>query len=182
MKKAIFLDRDGVINEVCYHDEKGIYSARSLDEFKLLPGVKDSIARLNNSGFLTIIISNQPGVAFGYIKKEDVEKINESMKKELGISQVYNCFHHPEFTGDCNCRKPKDGMILSAIADHNIDLSESFLIGDNLTDIKAGEKCKQTFLVAKKTTADLLNLIETKNIRPTHIVSSLKEATDKILN
>ena len=181
MNKAIFLDRDGVINKVCYHDEKGVYSARSLKEFEILPDVKESIKKLKENGFLVIVISNQPGVAFDYIKKEDVAKIDEFMKKELSVDAVYNCFHHPEFTGECDCRKPKGGMIKKAVKEFDIDLNESFMIGDNLMDIKAGENCKKTFLIVRKKSVDLLNLIEDTSIHPTHIVKSLEEAVNAIL-
>lgn len=180
MKKAVFLDRDGVINKICYHNEKGIYSATSLKEFETLPNVKESIKKLKDNGFLIIVVSNQPGVAFGYIKKEKVEKINDFMKKKLQIDQVYNCYHHPEFTGECDCRKPKNGMVKQAVKEFDIDLDNSFMIGDNLIDIETGKECKETFLIAKKT-VDLLNLIEEKSIYPTHIVNSLTEAADIIL-
>lgn len=182
MKKAVFLDRDGVINEVCYHDEKGVYSATSVDEFKVLPDVEKSIDRLKDKGFVVVVVSNQPGVAFGYMNEKDVGGINDYMKKELGVDGVYNCYHHPQFTGECKCRKPKDGMIRQAAADFDIDLSESFIVGDNLADIHAGKECKETFLIARKKSVGLLNLIEERNVHPTHIVGSLKEATDIILS
>ncbi len=181
MKKAVFLDRDGVINKVCYHDEKGIYSAMSLEEFEVLPDVKESIKKLKENGFLVIVVTNQPGVAFGYLKKEEVKKIDEFMIKELKIDQAYDCFHHPEHTGECDCRKPKDGMIIKASKDFDINIEESFIVGDNLTDIKAGEKCKASFLILKKKTVDIFNLIEDMNIHPTHIVDSLKKAVEIIL-
>ena len=180
--KAVFLDRDGVINQVCYHDEKGIYSAMNLEEFKVLPKVKEAIKSLKDHGFKTVVISNQPGVAFGYLKKREVEKIDKFLKKKLGIDAVYNCYHHPKITGECTCRKPKGGMIKRAVKELDIDLNRSFMVGDNLADIKAGEKCKKTFLIAKKKSVDLLNLIEDKGIYPTHIVKSLEEATKIILS
>jgi len=180
--KAVFLDRDGVINQVCYHDEKGIYSATNLKEFKVLPNVKKAIKSLKDHGFKTVVITNQPGVAFGYLKKTEVEKIDKFIKKKLGIDVVYNCYHHPKITGKCNCRKPKDGMVKQAVKDFNINLNLSFMVGDNLIDIKTGERCKETFLIARKKSVDLLNLIEDLNIHPTHIVKSLEEATNIILS
>jgi len=182
MNKAVFLDRDGVINKVCYHDEKGVYSARDLREFELLSGVRGSIQRLKDAGFLVIVVSNQPGVAFGYIRKGDVEEINSFMVRDLGVDGVYNCFHHPEFTGECECRKPKPGLLLKASKDFDVDLSSSIMVGDNLSDVKAGEDCGTTLLVASKKSVDLLNLIESKGIKPTYIVGSLPEAVDIILS
>ena len=180
MKRAVFIDRDGVVNRVCYHDEKGIYSATSMKEFKVLPGVRGAIKRFKSAGFLVIVITNQPGIAFGYIKKEDVDEINGFMQSELGVDAVYSCYHHPEFTGGCDCRKPGDGLLKTAAGDFGIDISRSFMIGDNLSDIEAGGKCRATFLVVKKKTVELLNLIEEKGIRPTHITKSMEEAADII--
>lgn len=179
--KAVFLDRDGVINKVCYHDEKGIYSAMNLQEFKVLPGVKKAIRALKNNGFKVIVVSNQPGVAFGYLKKEEVAKIDEIMEKKLGVDAVYNCYHHPAFNGRCSCRKPRDGMVRHAAKEFGISLGKSFMVGDNLSDIKAGKRCKETFLVVGKKSAELLTLIENSGVHPTHIVKSLEEAARIIL-
>ena len=181
MKKAVFLDRDGVINKQCYHDEKGIYSAMDLDEFEIYPDVKESINRLKDAGFMVIVITNQAGVAFGYLKKENVEKISEFMAKDLNVDDVYVCYHHPNHTGGCDCRKPKDGMVKQAAKDHDIDVSKSFLVGDNLSDIEAGKKCKKTFLVVKKKRNDLFNLMEEMNINPDYTVKNLEEAVKIIL-
>ncbi|UCC91208.1 MAG: HAD hydrolase-like protein, partial [Candidatus Aenigmatarchaeota archaeon] len=114
--------------------------------------------------------------------EKDVEKIGDFMKKELGVDDVYNCFHHPEFTGECECRKPRDGMIKKAVKDYGIDIGGSFLVGDNLSDIEAGGGCKATFLIVRKKTADLLNLIEETGTHPTHMVKSLEEAVGIILS
>ncbi len=178
--KAVFLDRDGVINHVCYHDDKGIYSATSMQEFKVLPNVKKNIRSLKGKGYKIVVVSNQPGIAFGYLSEQEVRKIDEFMKNEIGVDAVYNCPHHPKFK-KCSCRKPKDGMLKQAAKDLNIDLSRSFIVGDNLADIAAGKKCRETFLVARKITVDLLNLIEDEGVKPTHIVKSLEEAARRIL-
>jgi D-glycero-D-manno-heptose 1,7-bisphosphate phosphatase len=180
MKKAVFLDRDGVINEICYHDQKGIYSAMDLDEFKTFPGVKDAIKRLKDNGFLVIVVANQPGVAFGYLKKENVDKIDEFMRNDLGVDAVYNCFHHPKYTGECDCRKPKDGLLVNASKDFDIDITESFMVGDNIMDILAGKKCKKFFFIGKLR-ADLIGLFEKYDVKPDCIINDLKEAVDSIL-
>ena len=180
-KKAVFLDRDGVINELCYHDDKGIYSAMALEEFRVLPKVKEAIKQLKDEGYLIIVVSNQPGVAFGYLKKEEVEKINQFLKTELGVDGIYNCFHHPEFTGECDCRKPKEGMLLQAAKDFGIDIASSYLVGDNLSDIQAGGRCKKRILIGVKN-LDMYRIIESKDIHPDHIVMNLFEAVDHILD
>jgi len=182
MKKAVFLDRDGVINRVCYHNEKGIYSPMSLEEFDILPGVKESLKKLKKSGYFLAAVSNQPGVAFGYIDKKKLEEIDSFMKNELVIDEVYNCPHHPDFTGNCECRKPKDGLLMRAAGENGLDVSESFMIGDNLSDVKAGKKCRATFLIVRKKTVALLNLIEEKKAKPDYMVKSLKDAAGIILS
>ncbi len=179
MNKAVFLDRDGVINEVCYDDDRGIYTATTLAECIFLPKVKEAIALLKRKGYLVIVVSNQPGVAFGYLKKEVVHQIDLKMKEELHIDGSYYCFHHPKITSACECRKPKSGLLKQAADEFNIDLRASYMIGDNLSDIKAGEVCKNTFLIGNKR-CDLCNLIEKKSIKPDFIVEDLYSAAKKI--
>ncbi|MBN2421626.1 HAD-IIIA family hydrolase [Candidatus Woesearchaeota archaeon] len=175
MNKAVFLDRDGVINKLMYHDDKGIYSAKNLDEFIILQDVKEAIAEIKRVGFKIIVVSNQPGVAFGYIKKQDLEKIDEYMKSELGINFIYNCIHHPKYTGECECRKPKSGMLLRAAKEHNIDLKESYMIGDLLSDIEAGKVCKTTIMLSELKCA-LCKIMHEKKINPDYFAKNLKDA------
>ncbi|MBD3203187.1 HAD-IIIA family hydrolase [Candidatus Woesearchaeota archaeon] len=179
MNKAIFLDRDGVINKMLYHDEKGIYSARNLDEFEVLSGVKKGISDLKKIGFKIIVVSNQPGVAFGYIKEHDLEKINQYMKDKLKVDWVYNCVHHPDHTGECSCRKPKPGMLKTAAEEHGLDLKKSFIIGDNLSDIQAGKECNKTIMISK-VNCSLCNIMHEKKIKPDFIVKNFSEAVDII--
>jgi D-glycero-D-manno-heptose 1,7-bisphosphate phosphatase len=180
MNKAVFLDRDGVINEVCYDDERGIYSATTLEDFKFLPKIKEAISILKERGFLVIVVSNQPGVAFGYLRKEVVNQIDVKMKKELHIDGSYYCFHYPKITGECECRKPKSGLLEQAADEFNINLTESYMVGDNLSDIKAGEVCRKTFLIGNQR-CDLCNLFDKKNIKPDFIVEDLYSAAKIII-
>ena len=144
-QKAIFLDRDGTIN-------KYVGFLRSEKEFELLDGVDAAIKEINNSGYLCIVVTNQPVIARGEVTYEELERIHHKMETLLGlegayIDGLYFCPHHPhkgyegeisELKFDCDCRKPKPGMLLQAARDFNIDLSESFIIGDSENDIKAG--------------------------------------------
>lgn len=147
MKKAIFLDRDGVINRSPEHpeitDRKGkiCKDALSLEEYKgcIYPNVKDSIQNLKNAGYEIVIISNQGAIAKGFYPETLLEEIKDHLKEELGLEHQYYCVHHPEYTGDCECRKPKPGLILKAAEDLDIDLNESYMIGDNISDVEAGE-------------------------------------------
>ena len=143
---AIFLDRDGTIN-------KYVGFLRDIDEFELLPGVAEAIGKINRSGYLAIVVTNQPVIARGEVGWEELQEIHNKMETLLGLEGVYLdgiyfCPHHPhkgyegeipELKFDCDCRKPKPGMLLKAAEDFNIDLSQSWMIGDGENDIKAGE-------------------------------------------
>ncbi|MFH2021088.1 MAG: HAD family hydrolase [archaeon] len=179
MNKAIFLDRDGVINKIRYHHEIGIYSAKNLEEFVVLPKVKEAIAILKSLGYKIIVITNQPGIAFGYIKKEDMEEINTYMKEELGVDAVYVCPHHPDHSGECECRKPKLGLFKKAAEENDIDFSESINIGDNVTDMLAGKRCKNNYLIGPKR-LDIETIFEEYNIMPDKIFKSLYDAAKYI--
>jgi D,D-heptose 1,7-bisphosphate phosphatase len=144
-QKAIFLDRDGTIN-------KFVGFLTKPEEFELIPGVAEAIGQINRSGYLVIVVSNQPVIARGDCTFEELQTIHNKMETELGkegdfIDAIYFCPHHPDkgFVGerpeykiDCDCRKPKPGMLLQAAKDWNIDLSESYMIGDSERDVEAG--------------------------------------------
>ena len=135
--KALFLDRDGTINiEKHYVFRK--------EDFEFIPGIINLIRRYSDAGFLIIITTNQSGIARGFYTEEDYNKLTAWMLKEfekedIKITKVYHCPHHPDITGDCNCRKPNPGMILSALHEFNINPSLSVLIGDKKSDILAGQ-------------------------------------------
>ena len=156
-QKAVFLDRDGTIN-------KYVGFLRDIDQFELIKGVAEAIKRINASGCLCIVVTNQPVIARGEVTVPQLEEIHNKMETLLGlegayIDGLYYCPHHPhkgfegeipELKFDCECRKPKPGMLLKAAEDFNIDLSESWMVGDGENDIKAGENagCK-TCLIGK---------------------------------
>ncbi len=137
MKKACFLDRDGVINEeVNYLHEP--------EKVALIPGIADGIKLAHDSGYLVIVITNQAGVARGIFPEGDIDAVHREISRQLGlqgasIDRFYYCPHHPDYTGECKCRKPSPGMILRAAADFDIDLKSSFMIGDRPSDVRAGE-------------------------------------------
>lgn len=144
--KAIFLDRDGVLNE-------NIPFLHEPEKLNILPGVITGLKELMKLGFKLVIITNQQGIGLGYYSKEDFFSVNSKMlryfaENDIAINKIYFCPHsHAE---NCKCRKPKSGMIFSAKEDLNIDLSKSFLIGDSDSDILAGkEACVESILVSK---------------------------------
>lgn len=145
-QKAIFLDRDGTINKMVGFITKP-------EQFELLPGVAKAIKAINKSGYLAIVITNQPVIARGDCTFEQLQTIHNKMETELGkegafVDAIYVCPHHtdkgfsgerPEYKCDCDCRKPKPGLLLQAAKDFNIDLSQSYMIGDSDGDVRAGE-------------------------------------------
>ena len=145
MNKAIFLDRDGVINQVNLFDGKP-YPPKDINELILLPKVNEALELLKDAGYLLIVITNQPDVVRGKTKIETVEAINQFLKDSLPIDDIFTCYH--DDIENCDCRKPKPGNILKAADKYNINIPSSFMIGDRWRDIEAGESagCKTFFI------------------------------------
>ena len=134
MKKAVFLDRDGVINKAIV--KNGLPTSPSLlDELKILPGVKESILKLKKLNFVCIIVTNQPDVSRGKINKNTVIKINNFLKKKIKLDDIFVCYHDDK--DNCNCRKPKTGLLEQAISDFKINIKQSWFIGDSKSDMIA---------------------------------------------
>lgn len=146
LQKAVFLDRDGTINQY-------VGFLRDIDEFVLLPGVAEAIRKINDSGYLAIVVTNQPVIARGEVTLQQLRQIHNKMETLLGqegayVDGIYFCPHHPhkgypgeipELKYDCECRKPKAGMLLKAAQDFHIDLHSSFMVGDSLSDVRCGQ-------------------------------------------
>ncbi|MBK0384181.1 HAD family hydrolase [Pedobacter sp. SD-b] len=138
MQKAVFLDRDGVINK-----ELGDYVCR-FEDFEILPHNYDALNELQKRGYLILVATNQGGLAKGWYTEATLNKMHDHLsadylKHGITISGFYYCPHHPNFTGECDCRKPKPGMLLKGIKDHNLDAAASYFIGDKFTDVEAAE-------------------------------------------
>tara|TARA_B100000780_G_scaffold262090_1_gene214969 strand:- start:9653 stop:10159 length:507 start_codon:yes stop_codon:yes gene_type:complete len=148
--KALFLDRDGVINKY------GSYIYK-IQDFFINEDIFSLCKSFQSAGYKLIVVTNQAGVARKIFTKKDFTKLNDHMigeflKKNIIIDDVFSCFHHPEFsTKPCDCRKPEPGMINRAIVKHNIDPQMSFLIGDSISDIEAGKNAniKNNILIEK---------------------------------
>ena len=183
MNKAIFLDRDGTII-------RHVDFLNKASQIRLLRGVARAIVSFKKLGFLVIIVTNQPIIAKGFCTFDDIDKVHEKMNKLLAqngakIDAVYICPHHPErgFKGEiselkieCNCRKPKPGLLLQAMKEHNISANESWMIGDKESDIIAGKNagCRTILLTSEKRISF--------EIMPHKILSNLAEAVDYIVN
>ncbi|HEU5001821.1 MAG TPA: HAD-IIIA family hydrolase [Actinomycetota bacterium] len=135
-RPAVFLDRDGVLNEVCFHG--GVASTpRSAEDLVIDQSTAYQLGRLRESGFALIVVSNQPDVARGGLLPQDLAAINEALREALPVDAIYVCPH--DRSDGCGCRKPKPGLIHQAAAEWGIDLSRSWLIGDRWVDLAAAE-------------------------------------------
>ena len=145
MVEAVFLDRDGVLNRGFVKNGKS-YAPRNIRDFKLLPYAAGSIQRLKESGFLVIVITNQPDINNGLVTFSEVDAMHSLLRKKTQITDVFVCPHSQ--LENCDCRKPKPGMLIEAARKYNIDLKRSFMVGDRATDIEAGLQagCRTIFL------------------------------------
>jgi D-glycero-D-manno-heptose 1,7-bisphosphate phosphatase len=169
---AVFLDRDGVINRSVLVN--GIPTAPNLlEDIEILSNVKDCITRLNISNFTVVVITNQPDVARGTVTKSQIDIINGAICDLAGIKHSYICYH--DEPDNCSCRKPKPGNIFKAASDLNIDLKQSYMVGDRWRDIEAGQQagCKCFFINYQYP--------ETAPKKPYIEVKSLKDAVNLIL-
>jgi D-glycero-D-manno-heptose 1,7-bisphosphate phosphatase len=166
MPRAVFLDRDGVLNEVVLRDGRP-HPPASLAELRLTPQVEECLADLKRLGYLLIVVTNQPDVARGKQTKTAVEEMHAYLASRLPIDDAFVCYH--DDADHCDCRKPASGLLLEAARKHGIDLRESFLIGDRWRDVEAGRRaqCKTLFInngYAERR-PDLLATFETKSLR-----------------
>jgi D-glycero-D-manno-heptose 1,7-bisphosphate phosphatase len=146
-RRAVFLDRDGVINRALERDGKP-YPPRSLGEFEILPDVPEACERLKRAGYLLVVATNQPDVGRGTLEQSAVEAIHAFMCQRLPIDRVEVCYHAGRGQSDCDCRKPRPGMLLRAARDLNVDLSRSWMVGDRWRDVDCGHAagCRTVFI------------------------------------
>lgn len=183
--KAIFLDRDGTINI-----EKDYLF--KIEDFEFLPGVIEALRLAQDAGFKLIIITNQSGIARGYYRLEDFERLNKWMlntleENKVHIDKVFFCPHHPdakisEYRVDCECRKPKLGLYWQAVEEFNLDLAECYAIGDKIRDCNICESSEcHGFLIGENEKPDIIESIKAGKVRNVKYASDLKTAIEKIL-
>ncbi|HEY9187173.1 MAG TPA: D-glycero-beta-D-manno-heptose 1,7-bisphosphate 7-phosphatase [Ignavibacteria bacterium] len=181
---AVFLDRDGTINEE-------VNFVKNPDEFILIPGVGLAISKLNKLGLKVFVISNQSGVARGFFTEQTLSQIHDKMnklllKQDAVIDDIFYCPHHPdaiipEYKANCNCRKPLPGMLYKAKEKYNINLDESFVIGDMDRDIELGlQNNMHTILVLTGKGNETLQSLQQNGKAPDFIANNLLEAVEYI--
>lgn len=192
MARAVFLDRDGVINEILFHREMGIIETPfTVSQFRLRPGAAEAIRRINRLGFKVIVASNQPGVAMRRFSLSTLRAITRKMIQQLGrkrarLDGIYYCLHHPEkgfgkLKRRCSCRKPKAGLLLRAGRELEINLRRSYMIGDSVLDVQAGRRAGCVTLLTAHLKCDLCHLMaRRRGVRPHFLVKDLRAAVEKI--
>jgi D-glycero-D-manno-heptose 1,7-bisphosphate phosphatase len=172
VRRAVFLDRDGVINRAIVRDGKP-YAATAAADVEVLPGVPEALDRLKAAGFLLIVVTNQPDVARGSLQRSAVEAIHAHLTLKLPIDDFRVCYHDDD--DDCECRKPKPGLLVEAARAHGVDLEASIMVGDRWRDVEAGRRagCQTAFID--------YGYAERRPERPDTIVRSLEDAASWIL-
>jgi D,D-heptose 1,7-bisphosphate phosphatase len=186
-QRAVFLDRDGVINRIVYHRELGIIDTPfTVGQFRLLPGVAQAIRKINRLGLKAVVVSNQPGIAkrhFSHKTLVDMTKKMERAMKRGGayLDAIYYCLHHPQavnpaYKRRCPCRKPNPGLLKRGAEELKIDLKSSFLVGDGIPDIQAGRRAGCRTILIGNWKCDLCKLMEAKKLKPDYIASDILDA------
>lgn len=186
--RAVFLDRDGVLNDLVYNKEEGrVLSPFSAAQLRVFPYVPETIKTIKEEwGFKAVIISNQPGVAKGQFSRAELERMNAKVRAALesagtSLDAEYYCLHHPDariarYRVDCDCRKPKPGMLFRAAKEASIDLRRSYLIGDSLIDVVAGKRAGCKTILVGHLTALLARVMKEEGVTPDYMIGSLKDA------
>ncbi len=189
MKKnrAVFLDRDGVINRIIYHRDIGVIDTPfTVEQFRLLPNAARAVRKINLLGLKAVVVSNQPGIAKGHFDKQILRAMTEKMERALkkggaSLDGIYYCLHHPQavdpsYRRKCSCRKPMPGLLKKAARELDIDLEKSFIVGDSINDIQAGSRAGCRTILIGNWKCDLCRFMSAKKIEPDFIVSDILSA------
>jgi len=188
VKRAVFLDRDGVLNRYVCHPEFGtIDSPATPHEFVLNDNVCEALYKFRELDFLRIVISNQPGIAKGRFTSALLDATTEKMKDECDglLNAVYYCLHHPqavlpEYRQNCDCRKPKPGLLLRAAREWSVDLANSYMIGDGIVDIEAGNAAGVRTIFIGNRKCHMCTEFEQRRAFPSFIAEDLKAVAEII--
>jgi D-glycero-D-manno-heptose 1,7-bisphosphate phosphatase len=186
LTRAVFLDRDGVLNDLEYNRDEGqIGSPLSVRQLRVFPYAGDCIKRIQELGFKVVVISNQPGVAKGQMSYAEFARMGAYLRRELSrqgssLDGEYYCLHHPDsrikaYRRECDCRKPKPGLIVRAAKENGFDLRSSFFVGDALADVKAGSAAGCRTILLGHMTTFLARMIELEDAQPDYVLPSLRQ-------
>lgn len=191
MKPALFLDRDGILNEMVYDEDHGLFdSPRRPDQVRLVRGAAELVQAAHANGYDVVVVTNQPGIAKGTLTGGMLDAVNgrlAELLREQGAAwdAIYHCPHHPRGSGvsnafvrDCDCRKPKPGMLLQAARERSLDLGRSWMVGDGVVDVAAGRAAGcRTILVADLKLEMVEKLIATAGGLPDIHVAAVSHVT-----
>jgi D-glycero-D-manno-heptose 1,7-bisphosphate phosphatase len=187
MNKAVFLDRDGVINEIVFHEDVEVLdSPFNIRQVRIIKGAFEAIPTFNQLGYKVLLATNQPGAAKGKMSLARIEEVNQyivnmASKSGAQIDHVYCCPHHPVGTSEgdpalirpCKCRKPDTGLLLAGIDEYKIDINLSFMVGDSISDIQAGKAIGLKTILVGGLKCDARRLYEEKDCLPDSVFQDL---------
>jgi len=188
VRRAVFIDRDGTLNELIYSEEHGIVdSPHRAEDVRLVPGAAEFIIGVKALGYLVIVVTNQPGIAKGSLTTDELQRINrrlESLLAQRGArwDELLYCPHHPrmhargvtEFVAQCDCRKPEPGLILEGARRHAVDLSRSWMVGDGISDVQAGRRAGcRTLLVTRLKIETIERFLSLEEATPDYTATDL---------
>ena len=194
MNKAVFLDRDGVINEIVFHEDVEVLdSPFNIRQVRIIKGAFEAIATFNQLGYKVLLTTNQPGAAKGKMSLARIKEVNQHIvdmasKSEAHIDHVYCCAHHPVGTpeGDpalikpCKCRKPATGLLSAGIDEYKIDINLSFMVGDSISDIQAGKAIGLKTVLVGGLKCDARRLYEENDCLPDSVFQDLISFTQSL--
>jgi D-glycero-D-manno-heptose 1,7-bisphosphate phosphatase len=187
MDKAVIFDRDGVVNELVYYPEQGIVdSPFTIGQFRLAPAVGDSLRRARKLGYKLVVVSNQPGIAKKHFSEKTLASMDRKMnrllaKEKVKLDGTYYCLHHPDaaiakYRVNCDCRKPKPGLLVRAAEELGLSLDRSWMVGDGLTDVLAGKKAGCRTILVGNTNSLVYRLMNEMEAEPDFQARTLPEA------
>lgn len=192
--RAVFLDRDGVLNALVFNEEQGFLdSPARANQLQLLPGAAAAVARLNARGLTVVVVTNQPGIAKGFLDRAELERIHLKLRAELEaggatVEAIYCCLHHPRgrpegdrsLVGPCDCRKPAAGLLRRAAADLGLDLEKCIMVGDGFPDLEAAAAAGARAILIGSGKCEECRRLAERNLKPAAVAADLPAAVELI--